>query len=290
MTTAMPIEQPSLDTPITELSAPSYLSWSAIIAGALVAASVSFVLISFGAALGLSVASPSATWRDTSTALAVIGGLWLLLTALASFGLGGYLSGRLRKTIGGFDAHEIEFRDGVHGLLTWALAVLLAAALAASAGHALSEKNNLASPTAATAEPLLAFELDRLFRSDHGPFVSANDQEIREQSARILTTALGHSGIAPEDRAYLVQLVSARTGLAQSDAETRVNQALDQSRLAISRARRGGVLLGFMIAASLLLGLAAAWLAAASGGEHHDSKTAHTFWRRWEVGRNFMIR
>ena len=36
------------------------------------------------------VASPSSLWRDTSSVLALLGGLWLLLTALAAFGLGGY--------------------------------------------------------------------------------------------------------------------------------------------------------------------------------------------------------
>jgi hypothetical protein len=78
--------------------APIYLHWSPIFAGAIVAAAVSFVLISFGSGIGLAVASPSSTWRDTSSVLAVLGGLWLLLTALAAFGLGGYLAGSLRET------------------------------------------------------------------------------------------------------------------------------------------------------------------------------------------------
>ena len=59
---------------------PTYLHWSPIFAGAIVAAAVSFVLLSFGAGIGLAVASPSSTWRDTSAALALLGGLWLLLT------------------------------------------------------------------------------------------------------------------------------------------------------------------------------------------------------------------
>jgi hypothetical protein len=255
-----------------------------------VAAAVSFVLLSFGAALGLAVASPSSTWRDTSATLALLAGLWLLLASLASFGLGAYLAGRLRKTQIAIDVDEVEFRDGVHGLLAWSLAILIAALLAIATGRAELGTANLASPTAATAEPLLAFELDRLFRSDRAPIASGSDQEIRAQAARLLTSALGHSGISSDDRAYLVQIVSTRSGLSQPDAETRVNQALGQSKEAISRARRGAVLLGFMIASSLLLGLAIAWVAATVGGQHHDIKTAHIFWRRWDVGRNFVIR
>ena len=77
----------------------SYLDWTPVLAGAIVAAALSFVLLSFGSAIGLAVASPSSTWRDTSWTLAFLGGLWLLLTSLASFGLGGYLAGRLRRIL-----------------------------------------------------------------------------------------------------------------------------------------------------------------------------------------------
>ena len=102
-------EQPADRSTNTDLAlpAPTYVQWSPILAGAIVAAAVSyvdfmhysseqvsFVLLSFGSGIGLAVASPSSTWRDTSAALAVVGGLWLLLTSLASFGLGGYLAGR----------------------------------------------------------------------------------------------------------------------------------------------------------------------------------------------------
>jgi hypothetical protein len=73
-----------------------YLEWTPAWVGAIVAAALSFVLLAFGSALGLAVASPSSSWRDTSAIFTLLSGLWLLLTALASFGLGGYLAGRLR--------------------------------------------------------------------------------------------------------------------------------------------------------------------------------------------------
>ena len=159
MMTDASVGQPLAATPgAVGPSTSSYLGWTAIIAGAIVAAALSFVLISFGAALGLAVVSPSSTWRDTSAVLALLGGLWLLLTALASFGLGAYLAGRLRKTLVGIEQDEAEFRDGVHGLITWALAVLIAASFAASTSHLGSDRGNLAAPTTSTAEPLLAFE------------------------------------------------------------------------------------------------------------------------------------
>ena len=86
-------------------SIPAYLRWTPILAGAIVAAALSFVLLSFASAIGLAVASPSSTWRDTSWTLALLGGLWLLLTSLASFGIGGYLAGRLREFLGKLKSH-----------------------------------------------------------------------------------------------------------------------------------------------------------------------------------------
>jgi hypothetical protein len=267
-----------------------YLHWTPVLAGAIVAAAVSFVLLSFGSAIGLAVGSPSASWRDTSSVLALLGGLWLLLTALASFGLGGYLAGRLRTSWSVVDPHEVEFRDGIHGLLMWGLAILIGAVLAFAATRTMAARADLTSPTASTAEPLLAFELDRLFRSDRRPADAGNDTEIRAQAARIITAGLGHTGMLPDDRAYLIRLVGARTGLPQPEAEARVNQAIAQSSDAIAKARHGAVILAFMIAASLMLGAAVAWLAAAFGGQHRDNAVAHRFWQRWEVDRMFFIR
>ena len=107
-------------------TATSFLQWTPVIAGALVASAISLVLIAFGSAIGLSIISSSPTWRDASPALAVLSGLFLLLTALASFGLGGYVAGRLRERWHP-SAHNdvVEFRDGTHGVVAWALAVVI---------------------------------------------------------------------------------------------------------------------------------------------------------------------
>ena len=261
------------------VAAPMYISWGAVIAGAIAASALTFVLITFGAAIGLAIASPSATWRDTSVALALLSGLWLLLTAIASFALGGYLAGRLRATGDSTTADEVELRDGLHGLLVWGLAILIGAALALGFARtaAAPATGNVLAPTASTAEPLLAFELDRLFRADRRPG-EVVEPDVRAQAARIITTSLGHADMAAEDRAYLVRLVMARTGLAQPDAERRVTEVIAQARRAIRRARANAVILAFMAAASLLAGAAVAWFAAGFGGRHRDGEAVPAFW------------
>jgi hypothetical protein len=264
------------------------LEWTPAWVGAIVAAALSFVLLAFGSALGLAVASPSSSWRDTSAVFTLLSGLWLLLTALASFGLGGYLAGRLRVPLRPHSRDEVEFRDGIHGLLVWAIAVLIGAVLAVAVSSAVTPQRGTDAKSS-TAEPLFALELDQLFRSD-SKSTDPGDPELRAQAARIISSGLGHRTMAPEDRAYLVRLVEARTGLAATDAVNRVTQIISKSRDAVAKARRSAVILAFMIGASLMLDAAVAWIAAAAGGQHRDGGIALDFWRRWEVDRSFMIR
>ena len=79
--------------------APRYLEWSPIVLGALAATALSSVLLGFGATIGLGISSTAPTWRDASAALAILSGLYLILQAILSFGLGGYLAGRLRERL-----------------------------------------------------------------------------------------------------------------------------------------------------------------------------------------------
>jgi hypothetical protein len=266
--------------PDTVTAGPVYVSWAGVIAGAIVAAALWFVLITFGAAIGLAMASPSATWRDTSVALLLLSGIWILLASLASSSLGGYLAGRMRSSWSSSAADEVDFRDGVHGLLVWGLGILIGAALAAGAARSVAPgTGNLTSPTAATAEPLLAYELDRLLRSDRRPAQGeASDADVRAQATRIISTSLGHADMTADDRAYLVRLVGTRTGLAAPDAERRVTEVLAQARRAVRRARANAVILAFSAAASMLLGAAAAWFAAGLGGHHRDAGTVPSLW------------
>jgi predicted transcriptional regulator len=78
----------------------------------------------------------------------------------------------------------------------------------------------------------------------------------------------------PEDRAYLVRLTSSVTGLSEADASRRVDDVSARAKQNIDRARRAGIVLGFMIGASALVGAVAAWLAAIAAGRHRDGREA----------------
>ena len=248
-----------------------YLGWTPAVAGALIAAAFSTVLIGFGSALGLGVASAAPTWRDASVALWLLSGIYLIIVALISFGLGGYVAGRIRRSVPPADAGDVEQRDGLHGLVAWAIAVVLTVLIGAMiAGAAASRASSTrAVPTATAAEPLLSYELDRLFRPARRT-QSADIAMERAEAGRILLTSSGHSGIAAEDRTYLVQLVSGIAGVAGTDAERRIDSVIAASKTAIARSRKSAVIAAFSIAASILLGAVVAWFAACEGGRHRD--------------------
>ena len=262
-------------------TATSFLQWTPVIAGALVASAISLVLIAFGSAIGLSILSSSPTWRDASPALAVLSGLFLLLTAIASFGLGGYVAGRLRERWHQ-SAHNdvVEFRDGTHGVVAWALAVVITGLVVAASATAIASRGvqPATSPVATMGEPLIAYELDRLFRAGQRPF-EGDLTYTRAEAGRILLAATGRRGIAPEDRTYLVRLVAARTGISQPEAERRVDDAIAGATTAVQRARRSAVILAFATAVSLLVGAAAAWYASCVGGRHRDNVAPSLTWR-----------
>jgi hypothetical protein len=246
----------------------SYIHWGPGIAGAIIAAATSFVLMSFASAIGLMVASPSPTWRDTSVWLAILSGFWIIVVAVGSFALGGYVAGRVRSSWKA-SPDEVEFRDGLHGLIAWAVGVMIGAALLALTAYTFAV-GSVASPPRDTAgaPSFLAYELDRLFRPDTaGP-------ELRAEAGRILMRGLGRTDLPVDDRAHLVRLISGATGLAQPEAQQRVVQVFTNARNAASQARRSGVILGFSLAAALLAGAAAAWMAAGVGGKHRDDEFA----------------
>jgi hypothetical protein len=69
-----------------EAAEPNYLQWTPVIAGALAATALSLILVTFAATIGLGVSSTAPTWRDTSAALWILSGVYLILQAIVSFG------------------------------------------------------------------------------------------------------------------------------------------------------------------------------------------------------------
>lgn len=116
----------------------SYIEWGTIIAGAVTACAISVVLVQFGAVVGLTqVTFESGVDGNITPGGVLATGIWLLWVQLLASLAGGYLAGRMRMPVAGASEHERDMRDGVHGLLVWALSTL-AVVVMASAGAAIA--------------------------------------------------------------------------------------------------------------------------------------------------------
>ncbi len=98
----------------------------AIFSGAALSLAVSIVLLQFGAAIGLTADAPLRGEANIAAWGMIAAGLWLLWVQLLASLAGGYLAGRLRVVSAASDPHDNEMRDGMAGLLTWAIASVLA--------------------------------------------------------------------------------------------------------------------------------------------------------------------
>jgi hypothetical protein len=115
----------------------SFVEWGAVFAGAVLAAAISFVLLTFGAAIGLSATSPWPNVGASTKVIASIAVFWAIAQQIGAYLAGGYIAGRMRSRWHE-TGHEAEFRDGLHGGLVWAVGVLLSAAVFLSAAGSVA--------------------------------------------------------------------------------------------------------------------------------------------------------
>ena len=73
------------------------VSWAAVAAGAVVSCALTLVLLAFGVGVGLSVVSPWSGAGVTATTFKIGTGLYLIVIAMLSSSIGGYIAGRLRS-------------------------------------------------------------------------------------------------------------------------------------------------------------------------------------------------
>ncbi|HEY5047231.1 MAG TPA: hypothetical protein VII49_04315 [Rhizomicrobium sp.] len=255
------------------------IHWGAVVAGAVAAAALSCVLLAFGSGVGLAISSGSPTWQDTSTVLWVVSGAFLIFIALSSFGLGGYVAGRMRARIAGAaPLNDMDFRDGMHGLLSWALAILIGAVLAVASAQVVSRAavpgGGQAGPaTSVTGETTLAYELDELFRPDRASR-GMDMSYARAEASRILLTSSRRAGVSPTDRDYLAQMVTMDAGVPPQEAQDRVTTIIPQAHDALKLARESGILIAFITAAALMIGVVVAWFGAREGGREREIGSA----------------
>jgi hypothetical protein len=115
--------------PPTRVAATGYVEWGAVFAGAVVASAISFVLLTAGASIGLSLVSPHPA-QSYGKLAASLAAFWMLVVPIFSLLVGGYVAGRMRTSLEGASTDEVEFRDGIQGLLVWSVSIVIGGTLA----------------------------------------------------------------------------------------------------------------------------------------------------------------
>jgi hypothetical protein len=299
-------------------TAESAVSWGAVIAGAVGAAALSLVLFLLGTGLGLAAVSPWGTEGISGTTAGVSTIVWVTVVQLLASAMGGYLAGRLRTRWVTVHTDEVFFRDTAHGFLAWAVATLLMATLLSSAiGTAISAGAKAGGAVAKSAVTVasagagaaaaassdesqrgtnpLGYFVDSLFRGEatdraapvnttaSAPNASQPPAPDRvPEATRIFANAIASGELGQADRQYLGQLVAAKTGIPQAEAEQRVtdiftrlqenlDEAAARAKQVADAARKASVALALWLVVSLFIGAFVASFAATFGGRLRDS-------------------
>lgn len=264
----------------------SYIDWPAILAGAILTTAISFVLFAFGGAFGLTMVSPEAGEGTSLRWLAIAAGLWFIWVVISSSIAGGYVTGRMRRRTGDATADESDTRDGVNGLVVWAVATLIGAMLATTGVSTVVRGASAAAGAATTAVGSVAGGATGALTGDadyfaglmqRGEGTALGNPEVRSEISGILGRSLQSGSVSDADRNYIVTLVANESGTTPDAVEARVQGALDQLAEARAQAveaaeaaRVAGVISAFLIAATLLSAAAASYFSAVMGGDHRD--------------------
>jgi hypothetical protein len=240
--------------------ATSGVSWPAIIAGGVVAAAASLLMLALGAGLGFASINPWPGLGASAGAVTAMAGIWLILTQWVASGFGGYITGRLRTRWHSTHTHEVFFRDTAHGFITWSLATVVVACVAIMAGAGAIKAAGQAS------EGAYAYEIDSLFRSTQPTAAPAPQAEV----GRILARGVANGGLSDQDKAYLRDMAAARAGLTPDQAAQRVDALVIETRAAADKARKTASAAALFTALSLLVGAFVGCVAAALGGQQRD--------------------
>ena len=277
----------------------SRIAWSAIFAGVVLVFSVELLLNALGAGVGLGMVTPMTGGTPTPGSFRVGAGLWLVVSTVIAFVVGGFMAGRLAGAPSRF--------DGVlHGLVVWGLTLLMMLYfLGAAAGGILSGVFHLAGGAASlagqgaqTAGPQVAaaagVDTDTVqdqLAAYMGPSVTdpaqMTPQDAQKAMAKEIPNLAAGRDRAAAARQRIIPIIAAQQHVSQDEAARRFDAGqarFEQDRVnaqqkateAAQASAAGASKASYLTFAALLIGA----LAAAAGGMFASPRAAITTTRR----------
>lgn len=253
------------------------VSWSAVLAGVVVALVAQLLLNMFGVGIGAATLDPGTGDNPAASTFSIVAAIWWTLSGIVASFCGGYAAGRL-------SGKPKEGTAGWHGIISWALTTLvifylLTSTIGGIIGGLYSSVSNAVGGVAQTAATAAAPAL-----ADADPFASI-EQSIRSTTgsqdpaavtdaaiAAVRASFSGDPAQADQARTRAAEALSRAQGVPIEQAneqiaqyQQQVDQAKQQATEAADTAASAvstGALFGTI---ALLLGAVAAWFGGRAG-------------------------
>lgn len=266
----------------------SRISWGAVVAGAVVAVATTILLSLLGAAMGAgSIHALDATANDLSN-YGTGAAIWGIINLALSMAFGGYVTARLSGTHSHLDGE-------LHGVTMWGIAVLLSAILLAQAlsglaglvapglgsvvGRAVGGSGVISGAIPSELNPQAAVDRLQQSLSSSGDPTTMNREQIVAEIATLVRGSVRNGSISEPDRARLVNLVAAQSGVTREEAARRVSRMEDEAKASLAQVEQRARMAADQVAQStataaralftaLVVGLLSALIGAWLGTRH----------------------
>ncbi|MBK8839308.1 MAG: hypothetical protein IPO30_11610 [Hyphomonadaceae bacterium] len=211
----------------------SNVQWGPIFAGVSIATATGLVLLTFGATLGLSVTSPYEGEGLSPVAFVIMAGLYLLWVQVMSFFMGGYVAARLRGRAPGASEHEVDVRDGMHGLVVWGVGVVAAGFISFVGIGGIGVTSQADTQTSSAIATVVDEQVDEAAAQERlaaGP-QDASAAERRAEAARKLTVISGFITAASLLVGAVAAFFGAQSGGNHRDKDVRSDFFVSKARV-----------------------------------------------------------
>lgn len=225
------------------------ISWGGIFAGLFLVLAIQLLLSTLGFGIGLSMVEPGQGGAPNAGTIGIGAAVWWVVTYLIALVAGGYAAAR-------FAGVALRFDGALHGLVTWAFALMVTFYLLTTAlggviggafsvvGGALSSAGQglkAAAPEVAQATGMSTDQIQQRAKEllqPTDPSKMSNEQ-AEAQLAKDIGSYLAGGGNAQPSRDQIINIMAARLGISRDDAEKRFNQWVAQLNQAKSNVAQG---------------------------------------------------
>jgi hypothetical protein len=212
------------------------VSWSALFAAVFVTLAIELMLSILGVGVGLGFVSPEAGATPHASSLGIGAGVWWFVSTLVAFGIGGYVAAWLAGI-------TVRFDGVLHGVVTWAIATMVAVYLLTTAlggllGGAFSLVGTGLSTAASgvkTAAPQVAQAAGvtpDMLQSQAQAYLQPTDpdpatmskQDAQKAIATELPTYIAGGSGAAAAKERIIAIMAAQMHVSQADAAKRFDQ------------------------------------------------------------------